>query len=190
MPTSPLPNSAVSLLPPPEDIVVVAVELLSLSLPQAARKAASAVDPPPTARNLRLDWGPASCLMSAIAWSPPGRLPALPYGGGVPGGSESPGCFELHQLLPPAEVEVDAVREGGGRDAGGGAVDAGVDHLGAERLGAGDRALRLGRAGGSRVPARRIRGDRAAALHPRSAAADARVATPGRLAAQHLGRRG
>src|SRR3954454_14167135 len=90
MPTSPLPNPAVSLLPPPEDFVVVAVELLSLSLPQAARKAARAVDPPPTARNLRLDWGPASCLMSAIAKSPPGRLPALPYGGGVPRGSESP----------------------------------------------------------------------------------------------------
>src|SRR3954467_793857 len=89
MPTSPLPNSAVSLLPPLIEVVPVVVVLL-LSLPQAARKAASAVEPPPTARNLRLDWGPASCLMSAIAKSPPGRLPALPYGGGVPGGSESP----------------------------------------------------------------------------------------------------
>src|SRR3954452_23416054 len=88
MPTSPLPNSAVSLLPPLIEVVPVVVVLL-LSLPQAARKPASAVEPPPTARNLRLDWGPASCLMSAIAKSPPGRLLALPYGGGDTGGSES-----------------------------------------------------------------------------------------------------
>src|SRR4051794_1334469 len=86
MPTSPLPNSAVSLLPAGFAAVV---PLLLLSLPQAARNAASAVEPPPTARNLRLDWGPASCLMSAIAKSPPGRLLALPYGGGDTGGSES-----------------------------------------------------------------------------------------------------
>src|SRR3954453_8668878 len=88
MPTSPLPNWAVSLLPAGFAAVVL-VELL-LSLPQAARKAASAVEPPPTARNLRLDWGPASCLMSAIAWSPPGRLLAHTYGDGSSGGSESP----------------------------------------------------------------------------------------------------
>src|ERR1700749_5026559 len=88
MPTSPLPNSAVSLVPPPIEVVPVVVVLL-LSLPQAARKAASAVEPPPTARNLRLDWGPASCLIFAIANSLLVRLPAMPYGGGVPRGSES-----------------------------------------------------------------------------------------------------
>src|SRR3954447_1370238 len=88
MPTSPLPNSAVSLLP--AGFVAVVPVVLLLSLPQAARKAASAVEPPPTARKRRLDWGPASCLISAIAWSPPGRLLALPYGGGDTGGSESP----------------------------------------------------------------------------------------------------
>src|SRR3954471_10491480 len=88
MPTSPLPNSAVSLLAAGFEALVL-VELL-LSLPQAARNAASAVEPPPTARNLRLDWGPASCLMSAIAWSPPGRLLAHTYGDGSSGGSESP----------------------------------------------------------------------------------------------------
>ena len=38
------------------------------------------MEPPPTARNLRLDWGPASCFMSAIARSPPGRLLAPTYG--------------------------------------------------------------------------------------------------------------
>src|SRR3954447_18055384 len=87
MPTSPLPNSAVSLLP--AGFIAAVPVVLLLSLPQAARNAASAVEPPPTARNLRLDWGPASCLMSAIAKSPPGRLLALPYGGGDTGGSES-----------------------------------------------------------------------------------------------------
>src|SRR5215212_10450505 len=65
MPTSPLPNSAVSLLP--AGFIAVVPFVLLLSLPQAARKAASAVEPPPTTRNLRLDWGPASCLISAIA---------------------------------------------------------------------------------------------------------------------------
>src|SRR5947199_6865913 len=125
MPTSPLPNSAVSLLPPLIGVVPVVVVLL-LSLPQAARKAASAVEPPPTARNLRLDWGPASCLISAIAWSPPGRLLALPYGGGDTGGSESP---DVSRCI------------GCRADPWGGAVDAGVDRLGPERGGVGDRSL-------------------------------------------------
>src|SRR3954451_17505106 len=96
MPTSPLPNWAVSLLPAGFAAVVPVV--LLLSLPQAARTAASPVDPPPTARNLRLDWGPASCLISAIAWSPPGRLHAHASGDGSPGGSEFPdvsSCIEF-----------------------------------------------------------------------------------------------
>src|SRR5436305_2796355 len=158
MPTSPLPNSAVSLLPPAEDIVVVLV--LSLPLPQAARKAASAVEPPPTARNLRLDWGPASCFTSGIAQSPPGRLLALLYGQHGQGGSESPDVSNWRG------------------DAWRGAADAGVDRLGAERLGAVDRALLLGRAGGGGVPARRLWGDRAAPLHPGGATASGRVAVP------------
>src|SRR3954470_20587067 len=87
MPTSPLPNSAVSLLPAG---FITEVPLVLLSLPQAARKAVSAVEPPPITRNLRLDWGPASRLISAIAWSPSGRLPAHTYGDGDTGGSESP----------------------------------------------------------------------------------------------------
>src|SRR3954468_20064981 len=117
MPTSPLPNSAVSLLPA-GFIAVVPVVVLS-SLPQAARKAASAVEPPPTTRNLRLDWGPASCLISAIAWSPPGRLPAHTYGDGGRGGSESPDDWNCR-----------------GADPRGGAADAGVDRLCPERGGA------------------------------------------------------
>src|SRR3954465_8637542 len=67
MPTSPLPNWAVSLSP--EGFIAV-VSVLLLSLPQAARNAARAVEPPPAARKRRLDWGPASCLISAIG----GRL--------------------------------------------------------------------------------------------------------------------
>src|SRR5437868_9751787 len=71
MPTSPLPNSAVSLAPPEliESIVVVVVPLSS---PQAARNAAAAAEPPPTARNRRLECGPASSFCSAISvasWS-------------------------------------------------------------------------------------------------------------------------
>src|ERR1700761_1514878 len=88
MPTSPLPNSAVSLppLPPPIAVVPLVVELL---LPQAARKAATAVELPPTARNLRLDTGFASCFVSAICESPPSRLPNSPYGRDAGGGSKS-----------------------------------------------------------------------------------------------------
>ena len=73
---------------------------------------------------------------------------------------------------------------------GSGAADAGVDRLGAVRVGAGDRPLRLGRAGGGGLPAGRLRGDRAAPLYAGRAAADAGVAAPGRLAAQRLGRGG
>src|SRR6478752_4300142 len=89
MPTSPLPNSAVSPppLPPPIAVVPVLVELPPL--PQAARKAASAVEPPPTARNLRLDTWFAGCFVSAICGSPPGRLLSPPYGRGGRDGSKS-----------------------------------------------------------------------------------------------------
>src|SRR4051794_38598175 len=56
MPTSPLPNWAVSLAPPPEPIVaVVSLVVVPLSSPQAARKAAIAVELPPTARKRRRD---------------------------------------------------------------------------------------------------------------------------------------
>src|SRR5215203_3474460 len=64
MPTSPLPNCSVS--PPPADGVVVLgamVVLLSLSLPQAARKAAAAAEPPVSAMNLRRETG------SFTAWA-------------------------------------------------------------------------------------------------------------------------
>src|SRR6476646_1651819 len=65
MPTSPLPNWAVSEAPPPPPIEVVVV--VPLSSPQAARKAASPAEPPPTARKRRRDCGPARSLISAIS---------------------------------------------------------------------------------------------------------------------------
>src|SRR3982750_2484569 len=81
MPMSPLPNWAVSLAPPPDPIAaVVSLVVVPLSSPQAARKAAIAVELPPTARKRRRDTGSLSCLISAIWRSPPGRLPARPYG--------------------------------------------------------------------------------------------------------------
>src|SRR4051794_3558657 len=55
MPTSPLPNCAVSLGPDPlcEAVVVV----VPLSSPQAARKAVRAADPPVSAMNFRRETG-------------------------------------------------------------------------------------------------------------------------------------
>src|SRR5205085_11994794 len=92
MPTSPLPNWAVSLAPPPEPIeAVVSLVVVPLSSPQAARNAAIAVELPPTARKRRRDTGSLSCFNSAIWRSPPGRLPAPHYGEPGPGGSKSPG---------------------------------------------------------------------------------------------------
>src|SRR5690348_14466627 len=104
MPTSPLPNSAVSLLPP-EDIVVVLVELLSPPLPQAARKAASAVEPPPTARNLRREWGPASCFTSGIA----SRLPVVclpPPTGSRRQVDQNPPMFRTASDFRPSREEI------------------------------------------------------------------------------------
>src|SRR3954454_3117048 len=92
MPMSPLPNWAVSLVPPPEPIAaVVSLVVVPLSSPQAARKAAIAVELPPTARKRRRDTGSLSCLISAIWRSPPGRLPVPLYGKPPPGGSKSLG---------------------------------------------------------------------------------------------------
>src|SRR5829696_8139470 len=75
MPTSPLPNLAVSLAPPPP-IEVVSVMVVLLSSPQAARKTAAAVEPPPTARNFRL-------VTSICTASCPFCVLALPTGRGA-----------------------------------------------------------------------------------------------------------
>src|SRR6188472_1805251 len=80
MPTSPLPNWAVS-LPPPEPIELVVV-VVPLSSPQAARKAASPAEPPPTARKRRRDCGPARSLISAISICLLVRFHAPSYGEG------------------------------------------------------------------------------------------------------------
>src|SRR6476620_11243190 len=160
MPMSPLPNSAVSLVPPPELIESVMVVVVPLSSPQAARKAATAVVLPPTARNRRRETGSLSCLISAIGRVPPGRLLAPTYGGCAPGGSESAQWPELHQLLYPADGQVDAVRnwdrgiEPGARR---GAAGDRLDRLHPVRGRPGDDPLRRGRHLWGGLPSRRLR---------------------------------
>src|SRR5215218_5920182 len=127
MPMSPLPNLAVSLAPPPDFIASVVV-VVPLSSPQAARKAATPVALPPTARNLRRETGSLSCLMSAIWRVPPSRLLAPTYGGPAPGGSKS------------ADGEHDD-----GTNPGIGAAGAGLDRLGPVRVGACDDVVRRDR---------------------------------------------
>src|SRR4051794_14438647 len=73
MPTSPLPNCSVPVLPPPLPAIVVVV--LLLSLPQAARKAASAVEPPVTASSLRRDTGSLVTRSSALGLLATAMLP-------------------------------------------------------------------------------------------------------------------
>src|ERR1700754_537600 len=73
MPTSPLPNCSVPVLPPPLPPIVVVV--LLLSLPQAARKAASAVEPPVTASSLRRDTGSLVTRSSALGLLATAMLP-------------------------------------------------------------------------------------------------------------------
>src|SRR5215207_11253598 len=141
MPMSPLPNLAVSLAPPPDFIASVVV-VVPLSSPQAARKAATAVVLPPTARNLRRETGSLSCLMSAIWRVPPGRLLASTYGEPAPGGSKS----------------VDGERdEGDGTDQRSGAAGAGLDRLGPVRVGACDDAVRRDRVLRGGLPACHVR---------------------------------
>src|ERR1700759_5046934 len=72
MPTSPLPNCSVPVLPPPLPAIVV---VLLLSLPQAARKAASAVEPPVTASSLRRDTGSLVTRSSALGLLATAMLP-------------------------------------------------------------------------------------------------------------------
>src|ERR1700761_477909 len=67
MPTPPLPNSAVSLLPPVDfSLAGIVLDELELSLPQAARKAARAAEPPVRAMNLRRDTGSAAARAIAL----------------------------------------------------------------------------------------------------------------------------
>src|SRR5215212_3118737 len=173
MPTSPLPNSAVSEVPPPELIESVVV-VVPLSSPQAARKAATAVVVPPTARNLRRETGSLSCLISAIGRVPPGRLLARPYGGGATGGSESRDghCDQGGRAHP---------RRGDPRPR--------LDRRRPVRLGAGDDALRRDRGGRGGPPASRVRGPGAAGGDPRGGAAGARVAPSRRGPARAGGHR-
>src|SRR5690349_11785001 len=174
MPTSPLPNWAVSLVPPPEPMAsVIVVVVVPLSSPQAARKAATAVELPPTARNLRRDTGSLSCLISAIWRVPPGRLLAPTYGERTPGGSES------------ADGDCRRERTGAGReDAGSGGARSRLDRLGPGRVGPGDDALRRDRRRGGGLPPGRVRGIGLAGMDPGRGAAVARVAAPGRLPAR------
>src|SRR5690349_12940204 len=74
MPTSPLPNCSVPVLPAPLPAIVV-VLLLLLSLPQAARNAASAVEPPETASSLRRDTGSLVTRSSALGLMATAMLP-------------------------------------------------------------------------------------------------------------------
>src|SRR6476620_5317226 len=193
MPMSPLPNSAVSLVPPPELIESVMVVVVPLSSPQAARKAATAVVLPPTARNRRRETGSLSCLISAIGRVPPGRLLAPTYGGCAPGGSESAQWPELHQLLYPADGQVDAVRnwdrgiEPGARR---GAAGDRLDRLHPVRGRPGDDPLRRGRHLWGGLPSRRLRRPGAGGGDAGRLAARARVAAPRRAAARRRGRRG
>ena len=62
---SPLPNCSVSLVPPLIAVEVVVV-LVLLSLPQAARKAAAAAEPPVNAMNLRRDTGSLTARATAF----------------------------------------------------------------------------------------------------------------------------
>src|SRR5690242_19208619 len=162
MPMSPLPNSAVSEAPPPEPIEsVMVVVVVPLSSPQAARNAASAVEPPPTARNLRRETGSRSCLISAIGRTPPSRLHVRPYGGGAWGGSESSdGDGGIGRRSDP--------RRGG--------LGPRLDRRRPVRVGAGDDPLRRDRRRGRGLPAGGLRGSGAACVHPGRAAASAAVA--------------
>src|SRR6188768_1383449 len=81
MPTSPLPNCSVPVLPPPP-LVAIVVVLLS-SLPQAARKAASAVEPPVTASSLRRDTGSLVTRSSALGLFATAMLPPKSRGGSL-----------------------------------------------------------------------------------------------------------
>src|ERR1700710_758550 len=103
MPMSPLPNWAVSLLPPL--IAVEAVVLVPLALPQEARRAAVAAEPPVSAMNLRRETGSLTARATALWAGAPAfsrsllsgmiRLLAgflllpLPYAAPGPAGSQS-----------------------------------------------------------------------------------------------------
>src|SRR3954452_22025265 len=92
MPTSPFPNSAVSSPPPPFD-AELAVVVVPLSLPQAARNAAAAVDPPVSARNLRRENGALASLaidFLGISAPPSFAASAFPYGSTEASGSATP----------------------------------------------------------------------------------------------------
>src|SRR6476469_6479653 len=114
MPTSPLPNWAVS--PAPPDFIESVVMVVPLSSPQAARNAASAVEPPPTARNRRRDCGPARSFISAISIRLLVRFHVHSYGerGGVdqnpamartaPGGAEAGARTRSAALLVLASI--------------------------------------------------------------------------------------
>src|SRR3954465_15385735 len=67
MPTSPFPNCAVSSPPAPLPLWEAVVVVVSLSLPQAARNAADAADPPVRAMNFRRETG--SLASRATAFS-------------------------------------------------------------------------------------------------------------------------
>src|ERR1700710_2636140 len=84
MPTSPLPNCSVPVLPPPPLPSIVVVVLLLLSLPQAARKAASAVEPPVTASSLRRDTGSLVTRSSALGLLATAMLPPRSRGSLTP----------------------------------------------------------------------------------------------------------
>src|SRR5436305_12390129 len=113
MPTSPLPNCSVPVLSPPLPPMVVVV--LLLSLPQAARKAASAVEPPVTASSLRRDTGSLVTRSSALgllatAMLPPrsrvGHQPHLRegrVGGSAPSGGEDGRSAMRRRALQAAE---------------------------------------------------------------------------------------
>jgi plastocyanin len=68
MPMSPLPNCSVSLPPPLFTAVVVVVPL---SLPQAARKAAAAAEPPVSAMNFRRETGSLTARATAFCGGAP-----------------------------------------------------------------------------------------------------------------------
>ena len=89
MPTSPLPNFSVPVSPAAAAVLVVVV--VPLSLPQAARKAASAVEPPVTASSLRRETGSLATRDSALSLFATAMLPPGSRMGSTPSTRRRPG---------------------------------------------------------------------------------------------------
>src|SRR3954452_14868092 len=83
MPTSPLPNFSAP-DPAVAAAVLVAVVVVALSLPQAARKATRALEPPVTASSLRRETGSLTRRDSALSLFATAMLPSWVRGGFCP----------------------------------------------------------------------------------------------------------